>query len=64
MLESRLNQRLGNLTPADSRKKFNIIQETFLKVIESVKPLSGLLNSIKTGYDYWVKNCEEKLINN
>ena len=71
MLESRLNQRLGKLTPADNKKKFIIIEETFNKVIESLKPLAGLLKVIKQGYDirldeqahhvYAINNCNQQL---
>ncbi|CAG9323732.1 unnamed protein product [Blepharisma stoltei] len=55
---TKLNGRLAKLTPANKEKQFLICKEALQELIDSVKPLSDLLESIKKGYETYIDEKE------
>ncbi len=51
LFETKLNQRLATLTPADKQKQFYIIQDAFTNIIEYFPSMTKLLSIVKIGYD-------------
>lgn len=58
IVNEKLNQKLASLTPVDKSKQFLICEEAFKEVIHNSKLNSGVLLTIKKGYDLYIDEKE------